>query len=217
MNINDNYVKLRPGHVFQMFKTGPGPNYNLEYVSSRYDQYKTGDAMSELRYNLIKSIIGNFKTICDYGYGNGNFLKYCTTKGHECFGYDISNYPLPRSCKRIYNQFAIEADVLTFFDSLEHIHESDLVSFLKSKKVKYLVISVPHYHESLGFEWFVDWKHRRPNEHFHHFDTHGLKSLLQESGYEVIYIGNDEDKIRLPSGNTTNILTMIGKNELYNT
>ena len=114
-------------------------------------------------------------------------------------------------CQRIYKLDDYEFDVMTFFDSLEHIPESDLVSFLSTKRVKYLCISVPHFHEELGPTWFTTWKHRRPNEHFHHFDTQGIHGLLEESGYTVIYTGNDEDVIRRPVDSNTNILTVVAR------
>lgn len=206
-----NYVCLRPGHYFQMFKTGPSPEYGKSYVAVRYNAYSTTRALSRIRYDRLKSVIGDFNTVCDFGYGNGDFIDHCISQGHTCSGYDIAEYPLPDSAARIYDCDSHEFDVMTFFDSLEHIAESDLVSFLLTKRVKYLGISVPHLHESLGANWFAGWKHRRPNEHFHHFDTHGLTGLLNEANFSVLYTGNDEDVIRRPADNNTNILTVIAK------
>ena len=208
----ENYVNLRPGHWFQMFRTGPGPDYNLKYMD--YYNRIPSDEMSVLRYSVIEKTLGKFNSVCDFGYGNGAFLNYCIKQNIRTYGCDISNYPIPDKCSFISHESLHEhhIDVITFFDSIEHIHDSDLVSFLqKLNNIKSIVISLPHFHEHLGPEWFRTWKHRKPNEHFHHFDTPGICSLLEESGYNIRYVGNDEDKIRKPMDENTNILTVIGE------
>ena len=60
-----------------------------------------------------------------------------------------------------------------------------------------------------GSEWFTTWKHRKPNEHFHHFDVHGLVGLLTDSGYKIVHVGNEEDGIRRPVDSLPNILTVV--------
>ena len=204
-----NYEKVNSGHWYQTNLTGPAQTYNFEYSKSRYDTYSTNDIMSKLRYELIISNIGEFDSICDFGYGNGSFLKYCENQKKVTYGYDISDYPVPEKTIKINDPTKVKVDVYTFYDSLEHIREKNLVSFLKSLKAKNLVISVPWCHEYLGEEYFTKWKHRRENEHFHHFDLHGLLKLINDSNYNLVYVGNDEDKIRKSIDEHPNILTMI--------
>jgi len=206
----ENYTRLRPGHWYQMFQTGPCPKYDKNYVNA-YNLYKTTGSLSKLRYDLLISVLKSFKTVCDFGYGNSDFLNYCVSQGHDCYGYDISDYPLLDSIKRIYTLEDYNFDVITFFDSLEHKPESDIVSFLLTLNVKYICISVPHFHEELGPSWFTSWKHRRVNEHFHHFDSHGLIGLLEEANFSIMHIGNNEDLIRTPVDDKKNILTVIAK------
>ena len=93
----------------------------------------------------------------------------------------------------------------------EHIEDVDLVTFLNNKKSKYFVISLPWFHEFLGSEWFETWKHRKPNEHFHHFDCNGLIKLLSDVGCQILHVGNDEDRIRTPFSDLPNILTIVAK------
>lgn len=206
----ENYKVVSPGHLFQI-RTGPGPDYSETYSKTRYDLYPTTDKMSQLRYSIIESNIGRVNSICDFGYGNGSFLKYCHIEGRKTFGYDISNYQLPSYVTKVDNPDNIEVDVMTFFDSLEHLDVEDLIPILKEKKTKYFVISVPWYHESCGKEWFMNWKHRRENEHFHHFDCNGLTKLLVDAGCKIIHVCNDEDKIRTPFSDLPNILTIVAK------
>lgn len=205
----ENYIQLAPGHWYQQTPTGPAPDYSSTYSKTRYDTYKTTDLMSELRYNMIVKAIGKFDSILDFGYGNGSFMKYCHDQGHEVYGYDISDYPVPKDCTEVTNPDSVTVDVMTFFDSMEHLPLSNLVTFLDNKKAKHFVISVPWMHESMGSWWFENWKHRRENEHIHHFDAHGLISLLIHCNCTIKHVGNDEDKIRTPFSDLPNILTVI--------
>lgn len=205
----DNYLKLRNGHWYQMFKTAPGPKYDVGYAV-RWNTFDN-DPLSNIRLNCIKKTIGEFSSILDFGYGNGNFLENCYKYGITCYGYDISNYKLPNYINIVHDPDTTPVDVITFYDSLEHLPDSDLVTILERKPVKYCVVSVPHMHENLGAEWFKKWKHRKPNEHRHHFDVCGLTGLLNESGFNILYVGHDEDVIRTPVDHNTNILTVIGQ------
>jgi hypothetical protein len=63
----------------------------------------------------------------------------------------------------------------------------------------------------------MNWKHRRENEHLHHFDSHGLANLLNSSDYKVLYLGNCEDVVRTPVDGLPNILTVIAIKKNRNT
>jgi hypothetical protein len=208
--MNEIYKQVRPGHLFQYKLTGTPPDYSSSYSKVRYDTYKTNDAMSELRYNVIKNAIGEFTSVLDFGYGNGAFLKHCESHKISTFGYDISDYPVPTNTIKVDDPDLVKVDVATFFDSMEHLLQEDLISFLQNKRCDHFCISVPWYHASMDDKWFKDWKHRRENEHIHHFDAHGLIGLLMDVGCKIVYVGNPEDKIRTPSSNLPNILTVIG-------
>jgi hypothetical protein len=209
--MNDNYYKLDNGYVQQVKMTGPMPDYSATYSKQRYDTYTTNDRMSELRFNLLTKVIKSFNTITDFGYGNGAFLNHCDKNGKITHGYDISDYPTPPGTLKIKNVNDYEVDVVTFFDSIEHLPEKSLRTFLNNLRTKYVCISVPWYHEEQGDEWFMNWKHRRENEHLHHFDSHGLVRLLTISKYKILYLGNDEDAVRTPVSDLPNILTVIAK------
>lgn len=208
----DNYEKISYGHWYQRTPTGPGPDYSKVYSQTRYDTYATTDKMSELRFNLLERKLSKFDSICDFGYGNGSFLRYCeqTKKIKNIFGYDISDYPIPDGVFKINEPTDVEVDVMTFFDSIEHLLQRDLTIFINKLKLKHICISVPWMHESEGPNFFRSWKHRRENEHIHHFDCHGLIGLLLSCNFKIIHVGNDEDAIRTPYSNLPNILTVIG-------
>lgn len=206
----ENYIKLGHGHVYQKTLTDSLQEYNTDY-SSVYNTYHLTDHLSKLRYNTILESVGPFQSVCDFGYGNGSFLNYCHSQHKTCYGYDISGYPLQDGIMQITDSEldTLNYDVITFFDSLEHLPIQNLTHFLKTKHAKHYCISVPWFHESLDSVWFSNWKHRRENEHLHHFDSSGLIKLLVDVGCSIKYIGNFEDKIRTPCDVYPNILTVI--------
>jgi hypothetical protein len=210
----ENYIKIENGHWFQENLTGKMPDYSATYSKERYDTYSTNDSMSKLRYDLICKYVGHFDNICDYGYGNGAFMRYCSQKDKNVYGYDISDYPVPQKTNRLnslYELYQSSFDVVTFFDSIEHIPKMDLTYDLQALPTKFVCISIPWFHESLGPEWFRTWKHRRENEHLHHFDVSGISKLLKHSNFKLVHLGNEEDEIRKSVDEMPNILTVIAK------
>jgi hypothetical protein len=148
------------------------------------------------------------KSILDVGYGNGSFLKACQNIIHNCYGFDISDYPIPDKVSRVEDIYSSHYDVVTFFDSLEHF---DDIYEIKKLQCNYVMISVPWCHY-LSDDWFQSWKHRRPNEHLWHFNDDSITNFFNELGYERIYCSNVEDTIRKdPNINIENILTCIFK------
>jgi hypothetical protein len=206
----ENYYMIEPGHWFQKQQTGEIMTYDTRYM----EYYtKMNLAMSKLRFDLLDKY-AVFDSICDFGYGDGKFLEYCKAQNvSKCYGHDISNFPLPQGVEFIPDVTKQQFDVITFFDSLEHIPHPNVHGLLASLQTKYIMISLPWMHETMGAEWFRTWKHRKENEHFHHFDSHGLIRLVQKAGFTPIHICNHEDEIRKPISNLPNILTIIAKKD----
>ena len=204
----ENYKLNEDGVITQIERTPF--KYNVDY-SSNYNTYgEVGNYMSYLRLgNIIGALNKIPESILDVGYGNGSFLKACTQIIPNCFGHDISNYPLPSNCTFIENITDHEFDVVTFFDSLEHFND---IEFVQNIKTKYMVISVPlcHYKDD---KWFMEWKHRKPDEHLWHFNESSLVKFMDRMGYKVITLTNIEDTIRKNKTDEANILTGIFKNE----
>jgi hypothetical protein len=163
--------------------------------------------MSYLRYGYLVGVLGRIpESIVDVGYGNGAFLKVCSKNNTKCYGFDVSDYPLPNSCEKLYNLDSF-FDVITFFDSLEHF---DDISFVKDLKCNYICISVPECHY-FSDDWFATWKHRRPNEHIWHFNKESLDNFMKDSGFALVSYTNIEDTIRKNNEEYSNILTCVYK------
>ncbi len=202
----DNYSKTQDGVIYQVERkpfdyTGAYNNYYKEIQdSTRYTSY--------LRLGYIVGSIGHIpKSILDVGYGTGAFLQACETEVKERYGHDISGWEVPSGCKFVDNILENHYDVITFFDSLEHMKD---IEFVKDLNCNYICISVPdcHYFDD---EWFDNWKHKKPDEHLWHFNKDSLKSFMSRMGYSLVNMCNLEDITRINNQEYTNILTGIFK------
>lgn len=205
----ENYTEDNFGVVHQCLITEP-VIYNKEYIDSRYHKYPEKCVnMSFLRLGYIVGSIGHIpNSILDVGYGSGDFLNVCKTIIPNCFGNDITDVKLPQNISFVDNILEKRVEVITFFDVLEHFENID---FVKKLMCDFLCISVPWCRFPNDDEWFKNWKHRRPNEHLHHFNEISLVKFLRDRGYEPINLTNLEDSIRKDSNLSPNILTGIFK------
>ena len=187
----DNYIILPNGVIKQ--KNINKIIYNYDY-SNKYNQY--GDkskSLAHLRYGVLLGFLGrNPTSIVDVGYGNGDFINVCLKSITNVYGCDISDYPIPEKSKKIEFSDISNVEVTCFFDSLEHF---DDIYDIKKIKTDYIFISVPYCH-NLSEEWFLNWYHRRENEHLYHFNKESLCKFMNECGYECLYSSNFEDIVR---------------------
>jgi hypothetical protein len=207
----ENYSIDKNGVIFQVNVT-ENINYKREYVENSYEKYgELTNYISYLRYGYLIGSIGKLPySLLDFGYGNGAFLNVCKEKISKCYGYDIGEFDVPKGTERImkFNELYIKHfDVISFFDSLEHVEN---IYFLDKLDCDYIIISVPEYHD-FSDEWFKNWKHRRMNEHLWHFSVQGLINFMRSQGYVPINISNIEDIIRKSEYNYSNILTGVFK------
>lgn len=187
--------------------------YNVDYINTRYNTY--GEKGLQMAYYRLGFILGHIKSIpnsiLDIGYGNGDFLKAAKSIIPNCYGNDISNYPLPDGVKFIDDITTQHYDVITFFDVLEHFEN---IEFISNLKCNYIIISLPWCY-NFNDDWFENWKHRRPDEHLWHFNDKSLVTFFNRMGYSSISITNMEDAIRKDNNalkyNYNNILTGVFK------
>lgn len=187
-----------------------GPTvYDQKYVQDRYDKYVTCEIISILRMRNIVAATGlrAGNALLDVGYGNGALLVAARHEGFTCSGYDISGYLLPDGIPA--GHWRDKVDIVTFFDSFEHMGQPQQREILQTVKANYLVFSVPWFHQELGDKWFANWKHRRPDEHLSHFSPSGLCKMLAAYGFALVSLNNCEDRIRKPVDHLPNILTAV--------
>jgi hypothetical protein len=206
----ENYEVMPTGVIHQKTIVNKLKDYNKQYVDERYNSYgEKGMQMAYLRLGYLQGVIRSpINRILDVGYGNGDFLKACQNSIPNTFGHDVSEYPLPENSIFVSDIFKHEFDVVCFFDSLEHFENID---FLKKLKTLYIYISLPDCHNYFRNGKFMDWKHRREDEHLWHFNQSSLVNFMFMQGYDYVAISDVEDCIRGTLGQPRNILTGIFK------
>lgn len=205
----NNYEKLNNGIIKQKSFFNHKQQYDVEYIKDRYDKYnQLSMYMSYLRVGYLISVIKQIPNrILDVGFGNGDFLKVAKNIIPDCHGFEVNSYNIPDGCINVDNIYKHTYDVICFFDVLEHFED---IYEIRNLKTEYIYISVPECH-NFSDEWFLTWKHRRPDEHLWHFNLAALNNFMKEIGYENIQYSNIEDSIRKPVDNNSNILTAIYK------
>lgn len=181
--------------------------YVSTYATPAYHEKSL--ALSCLRLGWVTGLFQSAVTLfpgrlLDVGYGDGSFMREAKKLMPVVHGKDVSPVPVPDRCLRV-DDFSEMYDIVTFWDSLEH--HADL-SFVSSIDARMVAVSLPWCHE-LGTPWFDNWKHRKPNEHVHHFSHDALLRFMAASGWRrILAVDNHEDIIRIPSDGKSNILSM---------
>jgi len=197
------YYFDRHGVIHQL---NPKPiEYTSEYVDTyRSEQYqKDSRRLQRIRLDFV---IDQFEmvrerkpfTILDAGFGDGSFLRTAMTEIPTCYGLDVTGENVPEGCGTV-NDYRYTFDAVCFWDVFEHIED---LSFIKNLPASMVFMSMP----DVSDKDFETWKHRKPNEHLHHFTPFSLISLMLSYGWSCVSYNHDEDEIR--KGEPKNIMSL---------
>lgn len=160
--------------------------YNEDYFNA-YNALKEtpiGLALNKARLDLVNRYLDG--SVLDIGIGNGAFVE-----GREnTYGFDIN----PVAVKWLidndkYRHPFRGADALTFWDSLEHIHNPTLM--LQGAK-EFVFVSCPIYNDVTHV---LTSKHFKPDEHCWYWTVTGLSKFMLAFGFEVQEINWMETEI----------------------
>jgi hypothetical protein len=184
--------------------------YDAKY-SAIYDkpEYVRGsELLQAMRYGFVCAAHGKpVNTLMDVGYGNGAFINFTKQHVPHVYGHDVTGVPLDGAYRM---PEIVKADVITFWDVLEHFPNLD---FVKDIPADTICISLPHCHFiTEGKEWFDStYPHRKPDEHIRHFNTHSLTALMNSYGWRKVAVSGYEDIVRKSTHGLQNILSMAFK------
>ncbi len=196
-----NYKKDEYGviHQIEHEKFPYSEEYNFKYNKLG----EIGTRMSYLRLGYVIGSIGYTPcSILDIGIGNGSFIQNASKIIKNCYINDITKIEIAEATWT--DDLNIPVEVITMFDVLEHFND---ISIIKDFKCKYLVLSVPNCMFGDDDVWFSHWKHRKPNEHLHHFSIASLICFVQAMGYKFLNESYLEDIIRKDDCIDHNIIT----------
>lgn len=150
--------------------------YNKKYFIDYMNLKDTpiGLALNKARTELVNKYTKD--KVLDIGIGNGAFVE-----GREnTFGYDINPHAVEWLvlAKKFLHPFR-GANSLTFWDSLEHIHNPKMI--LQGAK-EYVFISCPIYD---NVEHILGSKHFKKDEHCWYWTVEGLNTFMSAFGFEI--------------------------------
>tara|TARA_Y100000034_G_scaffold120423_1_gene163303 strand:- start:2122 stop:2862 length:741 start_codon:yes stop_codon:yes gene_type:complete len=179
------------------------PDYFDKWASIPQDQI---DHVSKVRHYLIHDFVKEpWHHVLDFGCGTGDFVEYASRRymADACktfHGYDIKRNDFNKALAQTFHTrkpvFIRKWDVVTFWDSLEHME--DPISVLEQLNTRYVIVSVPNAHPTLFdlSESFFAWRHCRPTEHIWHFNYESIQPFFAVAGYKMIVSNYVEDDYR---------------------
>lgn len=151
--------------------------YDAEYFA-RYQAMKDteiGLKLNHARIELVNQYTND--DVLDIGIGSGAFVEARA----KTYGYDINPHAVEWLVKhKAYRHPFKGANSLTFWDSLEHIHNPTLI--LQGAK-EYVFVSCPIYE---NLDHLLQSKHYRKDEHCHYWTVQGLLTFMDYFGFERI-------------------------------
>jgi len=180
-----------------------GVTYDAKYVADRYEAIDDRVWMLSLRrLAVLEAFCPRRGRLLDFGCGSGRFVQAARTQGWDAWGYDVTTGAGRRS--------GLQGpwDVVTFFDSLEHL--PDPAAMVSQLNAQVVMVSVPWCHFPENSDWFSTWKHLRPGEHLHHWNDATLTAFFHKLGYwPLMQSSCFEDDYRPGDGPLDNILTAV--------
>lgn len=160
------------------------------YDASYFEAYNAiketpiGLALNKARIDLVNRYTNG--SVLDIGIGNGAFVE-----GRDnTYGFDINPVAVDWLIdNHKYRHPFRGADALTFWDSLEHIHNPTLM--LQGAK-EFVFVSCPIYHD---VNHVLGSKHMKPDEHCWYWTVNGLTTFMAMFGFEVQEINWMETEI----------------------
>jgi hypothetical protein len=146
------------------------------------DETPMGEALTDARVLLVDDHYQG-EDIIDIGIGGGKFVILMM-----CSGFDVN----PSAVRWLKDQgmyrdpYEKKVEVLTFWDSLEHI--PDPIAIVRQAR-KWVFVSMPIYDNEAHCR---QSKHFKPGEHLHYWTHSGLVDWFAQQGF-ILMAHNDEE------------------------
>lgn len=145
--------------------------YNVDYFDHLLRNTREyGEKIAKIRWDFVSICKPN--TVLDYGSGVPWFRAF-KPNNIRVDTYDIGPFPQTGI------DFNIGYDLVTFWDSLEHIPNMSIIESVINK-AKYIALAIPIKPDDVVLK---NWKHFRPGEHLHYFTFEMLDEILGSSGF----------------------------------
>lgn len=165
------------------------PRQPMDYSGEYFEKYRKldatpmGEALTRARIELVRRHFDG--QVLDIGIGGGRFVEEA-----DAFGFDVNPEALAwLHANGRYKNPNFGWPAMTFWDSLEHIPDPELV--LRSVG-DWAFVSMPIYKDAKDC---LASKHYKPGEHLHYFTLEGFIAWMDRQGFEVMEINHAESEL----------------------
>jgi hypothetical protein len=149
--------------------------YGLHY--QLYARTEFSHKLNSARWKFILDNTTNIYSVLDFGCGARAFELAKPKLMMNVISYDPYFY---NNMEGVLDTCNLGIDVLTFWDSFEHIRRLEMIPLLKAR---YIVLGIPIFTNGIDI---IQWKHFRPDEHVWCFSEMALKRLMRKWKYEEV-------------------------------
>jgi len=158
------------------------------------------------RLQWVRRYAGHQARLIDFGCGDGTFIKYMAKHGFSVSGVEnpdllqqagiqnnIIKKIIPETSDQALNHNYSKADILTFWQVLEHVADPLIVLRRANQLLKpegMLILSVPNFKSIQSSLCRGKWFHLDIPRHRWHFDVETITALLKKSGFKVVYFSH---------------------------
>lgn len=167
----------------------------INYDAAYFEHYQKlsgtpiEEALNAGRVALLRRHAAPDAAVLDFGIGNGGFVLAALVAGFDADGYDIN--PAAVAWLRKTGHYADDlgaVDVVTFWDSLEHLEDPHLT--LRSIRKDALVLAAIPVFGNL--EHVRESKHYKPGEHLMYFTPDGFVDWMALHGFRLLETSRHE-------------------------
>lgn len=167
----------------------------IEYGDAYFDHYRklegspVAEKLNAGRCAMLARHAPEGASVIDIGAGCGTFVRAARAWGFDAKGFDI----IPKTVQHLKDIGAFAAspegfDVVTFWDSLEHIEHPE--SVLKHvKKGGTVLVAIPVFADVTKVR---ESKHYKPGEHYYYFTPQGFTDWMALYGFRLVETSEHE-------------------------
>lgn len=173
------------GIAYQRDLTKGRVAYDANYLAT-YDAYAVGPVADRLNAGRVALLARHAEpgaTVLDVGAASGQFVRCARSWGFDAKGFDV----IPEAVRRLrdadlWAEHPALFDVVTYWDSLEHMDEPEL-SLGQIRKGGLAIVAVPIMEDITKVRGS---KHYKPGEHFLYFEAQGFIDWMALYGFRLL-------------------------------
>jgi hypothetical protein len=162
-------------------------DYHDKYKS--YESTPTAAALNGGRCAMLMRNAAEGASVLDIGAGCGTFVRAALSWGFDAKGFDV----IPKTVEHLrsigaYAEDPADFDVVTFWDSLEHIENPEsLLGRVRNGAI--VLVAIPVFFD---LRTIRSSKHYRPGEHLYYFTICGFVDWMALHGFRLIESSSHE-------------------------